>query len=172
MDGLKLAAARQAVPFREASFSAAFEASVGHGWLVLVICDSDRVRHRIVVKLSFAHTEGRNCRQLPDKARLREEPSPADIVYSNRYSLSELDVSGSMSFFPHSSTKPGVTSGLVCALAAGQNGWQNGFLWVRRSDAGLDVIQVSLHHPSVVSQPHDASICFVLPSCPFNGSAP
>jgi hypothetical protein len=30
MYGLKLAAARQAVPFREASFSAAFEAAVGH----------------------------------------------------------------------------------------------------------------------------------------------
>jgi hypothetical protein len=28
MDGLK------AVPFREASFSAAFEAAVGHGWLL------------------------------------------------------------------------------------------------------------------------------------------
>jgi hypothetical protein len=35
MYGLKLAAARQAVPFREASFSAAFEAAVGHTWLVL-----------------------------------------------------------------------------------------------------------------------------------------
>jgi hypothetical protein len=33
-----------------------------------------------VVKLSFALAEGRNHRQLPAKARLREEPSPADIV--------------------------------------------------------------------------------------------
>jgi hypothetical protein len=36
------------------------------------------------VKLSFAHAEGRNYRQLPDRARLREEPSPADIFYSKR----------------------------------------------------------------------------------------
>jgi hypothetical protein len=34
-----------------------------------------------VVKLSFAHAEGRNCRQLPVRGRLREEPSPVDIVY-------------------------------------------------------------------------------------------
>jgi hypothetical protein len=50
-------------------------------WLLLLFCDRDRVRHRIVVKLSFAHAEGRNYRQLPVRARLREEPSPADIVY-------------------------------------------------------------------------------------------
>jgi hypothetical protein len=37
MDGLKLAAAREAVPFREASSSAAFQAAVGHGWLVVAI---------------------------------------------------------------------------------------------------------------------------------------
>ena len=55
--------------------------------------------HRIVVKLSFAHAEGRNYRQLPDRARLREEPSPADIVCFKRYSFFELCVSGSMSFF-------------------------------------------------------------------------
>jgi hypothetical protein len=52
----------------------------------------------IVVRLSFAHAEGRNYRQLPDRARLREKPSPADIVYFKRYSVSELDVSGRMSF--------------------------------------------------------------------------
>src|SRR5882757_6790842 len=67
------------------------------GWCWL-FCDRDRVRHRIVVKLSFAHAEGRNYRQLPDRARLREEPSPADIVCFKRYSFFELDVSGSMSF--------------------------------------------------------------------------
>ena len=33
-----------------------------------------------MVKLSFAHAEGRNYRQLPAKARLREKPSPADIA--------------------------------------------------------------------------------------------
>jgi hypothetical protein len=33
------------------------------------------------VTLSFAHAEGRNNRQLLAKARLREKPSPADIVY-------------------------------------------------------------------------------------------
>jgi hypothetical protein len=47
-----------------------------------------------VVKLSFAHGEGRNCGQLPVRARLREEPSPADIVCFKRYSSSELGVSG------------------------------------------------------------------------------
>jgi hypothetical protein len=36
------------------------------------------------VKLSFAHAEGRNYRQLPARARLREEPSPADIFCSKR----------------------------------------------------------------------------------------
>jgi hypothetical protein len=51
-----------------------------------------------VVKLSFAHAEGRNYRQLPDRARLREEPSPADIVCFKRYRFSGLCVSGSMSF--------------------------------------------------------------------------
>jgi hypothetical protein len=52
------------------------------------------VWYRIAVTLSFARAQGRNYRQLPDRARLREEPSPADIVYSKRYSLFELDVSG------------------------------------------------------------------------------
>ena len=62
--------------------------------LCWLFCDRDTVRYRIVVKLSFVRAEGRNCRQLPARARLREEPSPADIVYCKRYSLSELDVSG------------------------------------------------------------------------------
>jgi hypothetical protein len=99
----------KAVPFREASFSAAFGAAVdpplgslGCRWL---FCDRDRVGHRIVVKLSFARAEGRNYRQLPDRARLREEPAPADFIYSKRYSLFQLDVSGLMSFFCHGSTK-------------------------------------------------------------------
>jgi hypothetical protein len=51
-----------------------------------------------VVKLSFAHAEGRNYRQLPDRTRLHEEPSPADIVYSKRYSLSGFNVSGEIRF--------------------------------------------------------------------------
>ncbi len=59
-----------------------------------------------MVKLSFAHAEGRNYRQLPVRARLREEPSPADIVYPKRYSLSELDVSGWTILFRHRSTGP------------------------------------------------------------------
>jgi len=88
------------------SFAALFVAQDGEPqpgtdggyWL---FCDRDRVRHRIVMKLSFAHAEGRNYRQLPARARLREEPPPADIVYSKRYSLSELDVSGRMIFFWH-----------------------------------------------------------------------
>ena len=32
-----------------------------------------------------------------------------------------------MIFFWHWGTRPKVTSGLGCALAAGPNGWQNGF---------------------------------------------
>ncbi len=38
----------------------------------------------MAVKLSFAHAEGRNYRQLPARARLREKPSPADVFYSKR----------------------------------------------------------------------------------------
>jgi hypothetical protein len=49
------------------------------GWYWL-FWDRDRVRHRIAVKLSFAHAEGRNYRQLPARARLREEPAPAEII--------------------------------------------------------------------------------------------
>jgi hypothetical protein len=48
------------------------------------------VWYRIVVKLSFARAKGRNYRQLPAKARLREKPRPADIFCSKRYSLSQL----------------------------------------------------------------------------------
>ena len=33
------------------------------------------------MKLSFARAKGRNYRRLPDRARLREKPSPADILY-------------------------------------------------------------------------------------------
>ncbi|MEA2260613.1 MAG: hypothetical protein QOJ51_3438 [Acidobacteriaceae bacterium] len=36
------------------------------------------------MKLSFARAEGRNYRQLLAKARSREKPSPADIIYSKR----------------------------------------------------------------------------------------
>jgi hypothetical protein len=79
MYGLKLAAARQAVPFRDSVFSVGFEAAVWGCFL-----DRDRVRHRIAVKLSFAHVEGRDYRQLPDRARSRERPTPADIVYCKR----------------------------------------------------------------------------------------
>ena len=43
-----------------------------------------------MVKLSFAHAEGRNYRQLPDTARLREKPSPADIFYLIEIDLSRL----------------------------------------------------------------------------------
>jgi hypothetical protein len=67
------------------------------------------VWYRTVVKLSFAHAVGRNYRQLPAKARLREKPSPADIVYSKRYSLSGLHVSSEMQFFGTRSTSPTVT---------------------------------------------------------------
>jgi hypothetical protein len=73
------------------------------------------VWYRIVVKLSFAHAEGRYYRQLPARVRLREEPPPADIVYPKRYSFSELDVSGSMILFRHRSTGPKITSGLTRA---------------------------------------------------------
>jgi hypothetical protein len=70
------------------------------------------------VKLSFAHAEGRNCWQLPDRARLREEPSPADIVYFKRYSLSRFAVSGEMLFSAREYPPEG-HSGLVCAGAGG-----------------------------------------------------
>jgi hypothetical protein len=76
------------------------------------------VWHRTAVKLSFAHAEGRNYRQLPDRARLREEPSPADIVYSNRYRLSNLHVSGEMRFSAREYQLKGYL-GSICALAAG-----------------------------------------------------
>jgi hypothetical protein len=67
------------------------------------ILDRDQVYDRTAVKLSFARAEGRNYRQLPDRATLREEPPPAEIFYSKRYSLSRFDVSGSMIFFRHGS---------------------------------------------------------------------
>jgi hypothetical protein len=55
---------------------------------------------RTAVKLSFAHAEGRNYQQLPAGARLREEPSPAEIFYSKRrYAFSWLHVRGEMRFW-------------------------------------------------------------------------
>jgi hypothetical protein len=74
-----------------------------------------------VVKLSFAHAEGRNYRQLPDRARLREEPAPANIFYSKRYSLSQLDVSGSMSFLGTGVQRQGLLLG--CYLFASGMKW-------------------------------------------------
>jgi hypothetical protein len=65
---------------------------------VWLFCVRNRVRHRIVVKLSFAHGRPKLLATAGQGA-VREEPSPADIVYSKRYSLFELYVSGSMSFF-------------------------------------------------------------------------
>jgi hypothetical protein len=50
------------------------------------------------VTLSFARAKGRNYRQLPDRARSRERPSPADIVYFKRYSLSRFAVKDEMLF--------------------------------------------------------------------------
>jgi hypothetical protein len=64
------------------------------------------------VKLSFAHAEGRNYRQLPARARSREKPSPADIFYSKRYSLSRFDVSGEM-VFSTQEYRPKGHSGLI-----------------------------------------------------------
>jgi hypothetical protein len=74
-------------------------AAVGHLWLVLVILrqgqgeapDSGETILRSRGRPKLPATAGR--------ARLREEPSPADIVYSKRYSLSELDVSGQDEIF-------------------------------------------------------------------------
>jgi hypothetical protein len=63
---------------------AAVGPSLGSLGLVLVICDRDRVWDRTAVRLSFARAKGRNYRQLPARARSRERPSPADIVYSKR----------------------------------------------------------------------------------------
>jgi hypothetical protein len=72
-----------------------------------------------VVKLSFAHAEGRNYWQLPDSARLREEPSPADIVCFKRYSFSEFGVSGWMSFFGTGVIRPKVTLGSIMRVGSG-----------------------------------------------------
>src|ERR1700675_71378 len=62
---------------------AAVGQSLSHGccWR---FCDRDRVWYRTAVTLSFARAKGRNYRQLPDRARSRERPSPADIVYFKR----------------------------------------------------------------------------------------
>ena len=76
------------------------------------------MRDRIAVKLSFAHAEGRNYRQLPARARLREKPSPADIFYSKRYSVSKFDVSGEMLFSAREYLLKGYP-GLVCAFGSG-----------------------------------------------------
>ena len=105
-------------------------------WL---FCDRDRVRYRIVVRLSFAHAKGRNCRQLPDRARLREEPSPADIVYVKRYSLSELDVSGRASFFGTGVPAKG-HSGFGMRVGSGMKWVAKRLLWVPRRDAGVSVV--------------------------------
>ncbi len=51
------------------------------------------------MKPSFARAEGRNYRQLPARARLREKPSPADIFYSKRYSLSQFECKWRDAFF-------------------------------------------------------------------------
>jgi hypothetical protein len=126
---------------------------------VWLFCDRDRVRHRIVVKLSFAHAEGRNYWQLPDRARLREEPSPADIICFKRYSFSELDVSGSMSFFGTGVQSRRLLRVWDARWQLDEMGGRTAFV-VPRRDAGVGAAQASLHHPSVVSQPHDASICF------------
>jgi hypothetical protein len=73
------------------------------------------------VRLSFAHAEGRNYRQLPSRARLREKPSPADIFYSKRYSVSRLRVSGETCFSAQQ-YRPKSNSRSVCALAGGEMG--------------------------------------------------
>ena len=70
------------------------------------------------MKLSFARAEGRNYRQLPARARLREKPSPADILYSERYAISGLQVSGEMLFSAREYSPKG-HSGSICALAPG-----------------------------------------------------
>ena len=74
------------------------------------------------MKLSFAHAEGRNYRQLPAKARLREKPSPADIVYSKRYALSKLECKWRDAFFATGVTSPKVTRVSIWALAADEMG--------------------------------------------------
>ena len=87
-------------------------------------------------ELSFAHAEGRNYRQLPARARLREEPPPADIVYSKRYSLSELDVSGRMIFFLALRYKAKGYFGFGMRVGSGTKWVAERLLWVPRRDAG------------------------------------
>ena len=77
--------------------------------------------YRIAVTLSFARAKGRNYRQLPDRARLRERPSPADIVYFKRYSLSRFAVKGEMLFSAPEYPPKGQPVRL-CALAGDRNG--------------------------------------------------
>ena len=63
-------------------------------WLLLVIL---RQGSGVVPDSVDAILRSRGRPKLPATAgqgRLREEPSPADIVYSKRYSLSQFDVSG------------------------------------------------------------------------------
>jgi hypothetical protein len=73
------------------------------------------------VKLSFARAKGRNYRQLPARARSREKPSPADIVYSKSRLFPCLHVSGEMLFSArqYQPKGPKVTWVRLRALAAG-----------------------------------------------------
>ncbi|MEA2262424.1 MAG: hypothetical protein QOJ51_5249 [Acidobacteriaceae bacterium] len=61
--------------------------------------------HRIVVKLSFARAKGRNYRQLPAKARLRENPRLPISSALRDTAFPSLHVSGEM-FFPAREYRP------------------------------------------------------------------
>jgi hypothetical protein len=88
----------------------------------------DRYHVPLSSPLSFAHAEGRNYRQLPDRARLREEPSPADIVCFKKYSFSELGVSGWAIFFWHRGYKAKGYFGFVMRVGRGMKWWRSGFV--------------------------------------------
>ena len=70
------------------------------------------------MRLSFARAKGRNYRQLPARARSRERPSPADIVYSKRYAFPHLHVSGAMRFSARE-YRPKGHLGSIMRVAAG-----------------------------------------------------
>jgi hypothetical protein len=80
------------------------------------------VWNRTAVTLSFARAQGRNYRQLPARARSREKPSPADILYSVNMVFPGCKL-GARCFFPHGSTSPKVTRVRYARWQQDRNGW-------------------------------------------------
>jgi hypothetical protein len=81
---------------------------------------------------------------------LREDPSPADIVYSKKYSLSELDVSGSMSFFWAQEYHAKGHFGFVTRAGSGMKWWQS----ASRAFYPYKATKLSGEHPVTVTAFH------------------